>query len=378
MLDKKFFLALAVLIGTIVGAGIFGLPFVISKSGLLPGLFYFLVLGAAVLILHLIFGEIVLRTEEKYRFSGYSEKYLGKKGLIVATISTFIGATGTLLAYIIIGGNFLKIILSPVRNLSSFRFGLIFWLFLVYFIFKGIKLIAPIEIFTNSAFFIAIFIILCFLLPQISVENLELINPKNFFLPYGAIMFSLTGFAAIPEIAAILKTSEERKSFKKVIITSALISIVLYIIFSLAVVGVSGKNTSGDAFSGLSFFLGPKIIVLGALFGLITIADSFLMVCLYFKNSLINDYNLSEKISSSIVAFLPVLLFLRFQNFPQIIGFVGTILGTIESVLILMIFKKAKVLGNRGPEYALNIPNILIYSLIIILFMGAFFQLLFA
>ena len=378
MPDKKFFLALAVLIGTIVGAGIFGIPYVISKSGILSGLFYFLFLGLAVLILHLVFGEIILRTEEKGRLSGYAQKYLGKNGKLLVTISMVIGITGTLLAYIIIGGNFLKIIFSPFSNLSSFRFGLIFWLILVYFIFRGIKIIAPVEIFTNSVFFIIIFIVFSFLLPKLNFQNFDLINLKNFFLPYGVIMFSLTGFAAMPEIADILKTSEERKSFKKVIIVSSIASIILYIFFSLAVVGVSGKMTSGDALSGLVPFLGQKIIILGALFGLITIADSFLIICLYFRNSLVYDYHLSKITASFAASFLPLILFIKFQDFTKTIGFVGTILGTVEGVIILLIFIKAKKLGNRIPEYSLNLSNLLIYSLMVLLVLGAFFQLIYS
>jgi len=378
MPNKKFFLALAVLIGTIVGAGIFGIPYVISKSGVLPGVFYFIILGLAVLILHLVFGEIILRTEERYGLSGYAQKYLGKNGKLIVTISMIIGITGTLLAYIIIGGNFLKIIFSPFSNLSSFRFGIIFWLVLIYFVFRGIKIVAPIEIFTNSAFFIIIFIVFSFLLPKLNFQNFDLINLRNFFLPYGVIMFSLTGFAAMPEMADILKTPGERKSFKKVIIVSSIASIVLYLFFSLAVFGVSGKMTSKEALSGLVPFLGQKIIILGALFGLITIADSFLMVCLYFRNSLVYDYHLSKITASSIASFLPLILFLKFQDFILIIGFVGTILGTIEGIITLLIFIKAKKLGNRIPEYSLNLSGLLIYSLMILLALGAFFQLIYS
>ncbi len=378
MPDKKFFLALAVLIGTIVGAGIFGIPYVISKSGVLPGLFYFLFLGISVSILHLVFGEIILRTEEKNRLSGYAQKYLGKNGKVLVTISMIISITGTLLAYIIIGGNFLKIIFSPFFELSSSWFGIIFWLILAYFVFQGIKIIAPVEIFTNSAFFIIIFIVFSFLVPKLNFQNFDLINLRNFFLPYGVIMFSLTGFAAMPEIADILKTPQERKSFKKVIIVSSVASIILYLFFSLAVVGVSGKATSQDALSGLIPFLGQKIIILGALFGLITIADSFLIVCLYFKNSLVYDYHLSKTAAFSIASFLPLILFLKFQDFTQIIGFVGTILGTFEGIITLLIFIKVKKMGNRIPEYSLKLSNFLIYSLMILLALGAFFQLIYS
>jgi len=375
---KKFFLALAVLMGTIVGAGIFGLPFVISKSGVIPGFFYFFVLGFAVLILHLMLGETVLRTEAKMRLSGYSEKYLGRNGKFVITISMIVGITGSLLAYIILGGNFLKIIFSPVFNLSPFYFGLIFWVILIYFVFKGMKVIAPAAVFTNIAFFVIIFVVISVLLPDFSIKNFTLINPGNIFLPYGIIMFSLTGFAAIPEITDILKSPEEKKVFKKVIIIASFISIVLYLIFSLGVVGVSNAKTSEEALSGLVPFLGKKIIILGALFGIITIADSFLIMCLYFRNTLIYDYHFPKTLASSTASFLPLLLFLKFRDFTQVVGFAGTILGTIEGIIILLIFRKAKKLGDRTPEYSLNIPDYFIYLLIIIFILGMSFQLFYS
>ena len=335
-------------------------------------------MGLAVLFLHLMFGETVLRTEGKMRLSGYSQKYLGKKGKFVVTISTIIGITGSLLAYIILGGNFLRIIFSSVSNLSSFSFSLIFWIILAYFVFKGIKAIAPAAVFTNIAFFIIVFIVISFLLPKFSINNFDLFNSGNIFLPYGIIMFSLTGFAAIPEITDILKTSKERKRLKTVIIVSSFISIILYLLFSLGVVGVSNGSTSEEALSGLVPFLGQKIIILGALFGVITIADSFLIICLYFRNTLIYDYGFSKILASSVASFLPLLLFLKFQNFTQVVGFAGTILGTIEGIIILLIFKKAKKLGDRTPEYSLNVSNFLIYSLILLLVLGGFFQLVYS
>jgi len=372
---KNFFLALATLIGTIVGAGIFGIPYVISKSGIIPGLFYFLILGLAVLLLHLFYGEIVLRTKEKHRLIGYSQKYLGKWEKFLITISTILGTTGVLLAYLILGGEFLKIIFSPFFTLSSFHFSLIFWLILIYFIFKGIKLIAPAEIFTNLAFFIIIFIVFCFLIPKLNLENFNLIDSKYIFLPYGVIMFALVGFVAISEMADILKTSEERRSFKKVIVIASEIVIILYFFFSLAVVGVSGKDTSPEALSGLVPFLGQKIIIFGALIGAITLADSFLIIGLYFKNTLIYDYHLPKILAFLISSGLPLFLFLiGFRAFIPVIGFVGTIIGVIEGIIIVLIFEKIKKLGDREPEYSLRLPSILIYLLIIIFIFGAISQ----
>lgn len=374
MRDKKFFFAISILLGTIVGAGIFGIPYVIARSGIIPGFFYLLILGGAVLLIHLFFGEIVLRTKEKHRLVGYAQKYLGKKGKILITISTILGITGALLAYIIIGGDFLKIIFSFL-NLPSFYFSLMFWAILSFFIFRGIKLIAPAELFMNIAFFFIIFIFFCFALPKLNLQNFTLINFEHIFLPYGVILFSLIGLSAIPAIGEIFKSSEERKNYKQVIITAIVTAVILYSLFVAAVIGVSGKDTTPETLQGLFPFLGQKIIILGALFGIFAIITSFLILGNYFKNTLFYDYKVPRWISASIACGLPFILFLiGFRGFIETIGFVGTVIGAIEGVVIILIFKNIKKLGDRIPEYSFKIPPILLYFLIAVFILGAFSQ----
>ncbi len=374
MKDKKFFFAISILLGTIVGAGIFGIPYVIARSGIIPGFFYLLILGGAVLLIHLFFGEIVLRTKEKHRLVGYAQKYLGNWGRILITISTILGLTGALLAYIILSGDFLKIIFSFL-NLPSFYFSLMFWAILSYFIFRGIKLIAPAELFMNIAFFFIIFLILCFALPKLNLQNFTLINFEHIFLPYGVILFSLVGWMAVPIISETFKSLEARKNLKKVIILAISIVIFLYFLFALAVIGVSGKNTTPEVFQGLLPYLGQKIIIFGALFGIFAIVTSFLILGNYFKNTLFYDYKVPRWISASIACGLPFILFLiGFRGFIETIGFVGTIIGAIEGVVIILIFKNIKKLGDRIPEYSLKIPSSLLYFLIAIFILGAVSQ----
>lgn len=375
--NKNFLFALSILIGTIVGAGIFGIPYVISKSGIIPGFFYFLILGGAVLLIHLFFGEIILRTNEKHRLPGFAKKYLGEKGRIIIAASTLLAVTGALLAYTIIGGDFLKIILSPFLNLSSFYFSLIFWAILTFFIFQGIKLIAPAQLLMNAAFIFIIFLIFYFALPKINLQNFTLVNPENIFLPYGIILFSLIGWSAIPIISEIFKNSEEKRKIKKVIIASTVVVIFLYFLFILSVVGVSGQDTSSEALFGLLPFLGQKIVVLGALFGMLAIATSFLILGNYLKNTLFYDFKIPRPFSAAISCGIPLILFLiGFRGFIEVVGFVGTLVGVIEGVVIILIFKKAKTLGNRQPEYSLKVPSALLYFLIAIFILGAMSQIL--
>ena len=372
---KNFLFALSILIGTIVGAGVFGIPYVIAKSGIVPGFFYFFILGGAVLLIHLFFGEIVLRTKGKQRLIGYSQKYLGKWGKLLITIAVILGVSGALLAYLILAGDFLEILFSPYTNLTSFYFSLIFGVVLSYFIFRGIKLIAPTELFTNLLFFLIIFIVFSLCLPKINFSNLSLFNLPDIFLPYGVILFSLIGWSAIPEIVEILKTAEEKKSLKKIIISGIVIVIVFYILFAAGIIGITGEKTSTDTLSGLIPFLGGKIIFFGVLAGLITLADSFLILGLYLRNTFIYDLKISKNLAFLIACGLPLILFLiGFRSFIGTIGFVGTILGAIEGIIIVLIFKKAKTMSDRQPEYSLKIPSILLYFLIAIFILGAVSQ----
>jgi len=91
MKGKTSILAAASLIGTIIGAGIFGIPYVMAKSGVASCFFYFLILGVAVIVLHLLYGEVLLRTKEKHRIIGFTEKYLGKKSQVPNYGGSYLG-----------------------------------------------------------------------------------------------------------------------------------------------------------------------------------------------------------------------------------------------------------------------------------------------
>ncbi len=368
-MNKSFILALASFIGTIIGAGIFGVPYIMAKAGVIPCIFYFIVLGLCVLFLHLAFGEIVFRTKEKHYLVGYAEKYLGKKAKVIVAITTFLGVIGSLLAYIILSGNFLNIIFP---QFTTNQWSLIAWTLLSLFVLLGIHSIAKMEVIMNLALFLVIFIIFGFSFSKIEATNLHLIKVNNIFLPIGVILFSLIGMSAVPEISHILK---RKRDFKKVSILTMLIVIPLTFLFGLIVSGVTGEQTTQEAFLGLSSFLGHKVIVLGGIFGILAVCTSFLILANYLKNTLRFDYKFPVFLSFVIACFAPLLLFLLgFRQFIFVISIVGTFVGLIEGIFLVLIYKKAKKTGDQKPAFSLSVPTYIPYLVLIILFCGAFFQ----
>lgn len=370
-MKRDFLFALSTLIGLTIGAGIFAIPYSISKSGIIPAIFYFLILGGLVTLFHLFFGEVILRTKEKRRLVGYAEKYLGEKAKILISITTLFGVLGVLLAYLILAGNFLKNIF-PFLNLESLHFSLIFWFFMSFFVYFGLRIMGIFEFFSNFLFFFLLFIVFLFSFPKIEISKINLFSLSDLFLPYGIILFSFLAWESIPESAEILK---EKKNLKNIILLNTVFCGLIYFLFSISVIGLCGKNTSPDSLTGLTPFLGEKLIAFLSLAALITIADSFLVLGNFLKNTFFLDFKIPKILSFVLTSFLPLFLFLSgLRNFIKIISFVGTFLGLINGLAIILIYKKAKIFGDREPEYSLKFPTPLFFLLIIILILGTISQ----
>ena len=111
---NQLIIAATMLTGTIIGAGVLGIPYVVAKAGFLYGTILILLLGVAFVYLNLFMGEVVLRTKEQHQLTGYAEKYLGKIGKKVMALSMLISLYGALTAYLIGEGAALH---------SMFKFG---------------------------------------------------------------------------------------------------------------------------------------------------------------------------------------------------------------------------------------------------------------
>ncbi|MDP3771442.1 MAG: aromatic amino acid transport family protein, partial [bacterium] len=148
--------AIAMLVGTIIGAGIFGVPYVVARSGVAIGLIHFAVLTVALLLIHLFFGELTLRTNAHHRLVGYAEKYWGAPGKWLAAMSGILGIYGALLAYIILGGSFLHQLAGQTFGGTPWSYSIIFAVVGAFVIALGLRLIEEVEFILTAFLFIAL------------------------------------------------------------------------------------------------------------------------------------------------------------------------------------------------------------------------------
>jgi len=371
-------IAIATLIGTIIGAGVLGIPYAVAKVGFLYGFILIVGLGLSFLLLNLFMGEIVLRTKEQHQLTGYAEKYLGPWGKRLMAFSMLIGIYGALSAYLIGEGTTLYTIFKIG---SPLLFSLLFFAVCILIILWGVKATGKFELILTAFLILIVFAIGLFSLRQLNVANLMFHNLALIAVPYGVIMFAFAGSPAIPEMQEVLV--KEKKKMKTAIIIGSLIPIFMYLLFTFVVMGLVGLSqfevlepNQRIATIALSVYSHHLLGLFANILAVLTMFTSFLSLGLALLEVYHYDYSLS-KVTATVLTFSVPLIIILFQltSFINILEISGSLAGGLGGILIIAMFWQAQKKGNRTPEYALS-THYWLGSLLILLFsLGIFYQL---
>lgn len=371
--QKNFIQATSILIGTIVGAGIFGLPYAFAQVGFMAGLFYLLFFGAIFLIAKFCYAETILRTKDDMEMSGYVHRYLGKKWQILITASLVLGIFSALIAYTIGVGEFLYAILTPLIGGSKIFWSLCFWALASILVFKGIGIISKVELLMALGLIIIVLVVFGISYPYIDLNNLGSFRPENFLFPYGAVLFSLGGATAIPTMRRMLNNNI--KLLRKAIILGLSIPVLIYIIFSLTVIGVSGSSTSEIAITGLAKITNHGVLFIGGIFGILAMTTSFLALAHVLRELFRRDYKIKKFPAWALTVFIPLIVFiLGLRSFIVVISFAGGVLSGIQGIALIASYYKAKKMGDREPEFTFNLTKPIAYFICAIFLFGIVYQ----
>jgi len=350
------------MVGTIIGAGILGVPFVIAQVGVGPGFFLLIVLGVAALLLNLMFAEVVLRTRFRHQIAGYAKKYLGNFMYRLATISILIGGYGALTAYLIGQGK----VLSALFGGSEFIYSLVFFAVCALILLIGLGVVKVFELWMVAIFIVIIFIIFGFSSSSIELPNLTYTNLNNIFIPYGVILFSFGGAASIVPLREILRKRQDK--VKKAVVVASVIPIAIYTLFAIIVVGVTGLATTEVATIGLGEKVGRYMLVFGNLFAFFAMGTSFLTIGETMREFFQFDFKLKKIWAWLAVIVVPLLVFLSgARDFITVMGIAGSLTFGLTGIILVLMYWKAKKYGDQKPEFSMPKYKVL-GSLLIVMF----------
>ncbi len=369
---KRFFIATGTLVGAIIGVGIFGVPYALSRVGAVAGIAYFVVLGGVQLLQHLFYAEAAIACPDKVRLPGLAERYLGRRWRHLAAAAIIFAAWGAMTAYVIVGGRFLFILLGARLGGAEFSYQIGWALATALVVYFGLEFVSRVDFIATVALLAILALILALGAPHVRPEHFVAFLPGNLFLPYGVILFSLSGLPAILEMEDILKGRHRR--YRAAIVVGTLVGAALTAAFGFVVWGVSGAMTTTDAVAGLRPLLGPAVIDLAAALGFLSITTSYFATAINLRDSLQFDAKLGKMNSWLVATGVPIAVFLfGVKNFFTIINFTGAVFGGIVAILVAALYV-AITRRNLVKEKPLGIPVGFAYLSIAVLATGAIYQ----
>lgn len=371
-IPRAFYESIATLTGCVIGAGVLGIPYVVVRAGFWTGMLVIVAVGFAVLLLHLLMGEISLRSSKPHQLAGYAEKYLGKPGKYLMSASMIIGVYGALLAYTLGVGESLLSIFGG----SEWLWIVLFYVLMGILLYGGLSILEKSELWMEATkFFILIFIlIVLFSSSYFSPSHFVGFSWQNLLLPYGVVLFAYVGTASIPEVREEL--GKYKSLLKRAIIFGTLIPMIVYVLFTFAVIGVSGSMTTDVSTIGLSSLFAGLGVFLN-LFAILAMATSFIALGYALRDMYQIDFGLPRWEAWALTMIVPAaLIALGARSFIGALQVAGAFAGGIAGITIVLMHAKAVKHSERKPEYHIRI-NWFVYGALILLFaIGMIYELI--
>ncbi len=335
----KYLLAITLLAGTIIGAGIFSLPYIFNKIGLITGLIYLIFFTFIYFLIHLMYAQVLAVQEKDHQVFYLAHKYLPKKIAEIFSWVILIELVFVMLVYLVLAPNFSKIVFGS-EGLGHL---LGFWFFSSLFIFGQISVISLTEfIGVMSVLGIISIVILVSFFEPLTVANFQKLNWELFFLPFGPLLFSLSGRPALHKVIEIYRQSKiknKKLSLPLICFLGTLLPAFVYFVFVVSVLKLN-PEVSPEALNSLNFLPLPILKLLGVL-GLITLWTSYFMIGSNVKDFLYLDLKKPFWFSAFFVLFTPLFLyFLGFKEFLKVISFTGSIFLALEAIFVLILWQR--------------------------------------
>jgi tyrosine-specific transport protein len=354
--------AVFLITGMTIGAGILGLPYVVSRVGVIIGVLMIVVLGLVMMLLNLMVGEIAVRTRQDFQLAGFAGKYLGKGVKNFMSLMLIFGFFGTLLAYVVGEGR----ALSAIFGGDPVYWSVFFWSIGSIFIWRGLQTIKKLEMILSMVVIAIITGLSIFIFGKFNVSNFFYTDLTKIFLPYGVIMFALSGSAAVAEAHAILPN--DPKKYRKAVILGSAIPIFVYVLFALSVAAFSGLNTTEVATVGLGNSLGGWAVIAGNVFAILAMGTGFMGFGVALKQIFVWDYKVNKNLAEFTVIAVPIILFLfGIRSFVVVLDIVGGLFIGLEAIVLVAVAYMARKKGDI-PTQSFGLKNFWLMAIPILFF----------
>lgn len=325
---RKSLFASFVLISTVIGIGIFALPYALLQSG--PWFFLWLIFWIfGFSFLHYLYAQLLSSTNKRENFPGLLAEFLHPK---LRSLGWFLDlfVHGTVLwIYFLVAGEFLPILLPTLSFLQAkMIFALLTFLVGILALLKFAQLESILSIAMIA--FIAILSFYFWQGSQLSEVNFG----QDPLFAYGSIVFAYAGISAVPIIYDLLKS--KKKIFQVSLVSYCIIGL-LYLFFALSIVTFFGNRVEDLSLRSLVQVLPKGWVAILILLALLNIFTTAVSIIFYLKRGLQSEFQLQNRQATILLLLLTmILVMLPKLKFISLVNLLGEIFLDLEFLLLLV------------------------------------------
>ena len=349
---KKHLMIAAVVAAATIGEGVFAISYVIATAGWAITLGYFVAIIAIVSTAHVLYLRTLAAVGEKKRLLGLVRDHFGAAGFWAGFVAVVGGILLGFTAYLVLGAQFLHILLPVLPSSASFA---LFWLILSLIVWMSEGRIAGLEAAGVTLVLVAIVFVFASGDPAAAFAAVPAAVPNEFFLPFGVILFSFAGWTSVEQVyelthregAANAVRGEGSGSGAFWLFTAggAFVGL-LYWLFAAGVIGTM-PHVAADTISGIGAWPAWRRDLL-ALIGLISLAVVSFPLARELRGAMEKDLGWNPLLSRALIILLPLgAALLGFNDFLSIVGLAGGLFIAAQYLLIISVGRKALALSRR-------------------------------
>lgn len=348
--------AVAIIVGANVGSGILGLAYSSRLAGWPILVLWLAVAGLFTTFSMLYVAESALRTKKPLQLPGLAEKYVGKVGSVLIFISVCANSIGCMVAYTTGSGN----ILCTLLGLPNWAGSLLFTVPCVLVVWFGLKATGLWEKFmsTGMVVLLGIIVIASFLSGKADVSRAVYANWTYAVPLLSSAIFCYIAQYAVPELARGMRHTP--KKLPVAIILGMFITGVLLAVVPLAVLSLTGaEEVTQVATLAWGQALGTWALYTANIFALCAMMTSYWAVGGSMLTNIVDMFKLKDEkdTKTRLIAIactvLPpfILAYAGLVSFVDAIGWAGTFVGVIMSIVPVLMLNNARKKGDIEPEW---------------------------
>ncbi len=367
--EKKLFITGGVLplIGTMIGVGMFGLPYAVARVGYGEGIVLLLLVAFVSAVTLRLYADLVNVRQDKARYIKVVGRELGSLGTLIAAIVYLASKYGALIAICLFGGQFLRSLLFSIFPLTPLVATISFFVIACFATIGGTLAVNRLRIWVIPTFFS--------LIALLSVISINLIQVDNFLYglsldvgsSIGVMMFAFFALAALPEMHEGLGKRTELLG-KGVWWGTAVVTLV-YIIFVTIIIGVTGGQTTENAILGLRNVFGFWPYILASAIAFVVSLSAYMNLASAMTNLYVQDLRwrfIPSWLSTAVVPFLWIMF--GTASGTSVINITGGVLGSLAYIMMLIAYERAR-LSAELPKNSLKVPQWVV-AMAFVIFVG--------